>query len=202
MQKGRLIALYGINNLGKTTQAQLLINRLRHILPKSTDVIGMKYPLYEHQPTGPIINEYLRKGNPYGLDATSFQILQTANRMHSDHELQQRIQRGTWIVAEDYRGTGVAWGIGSGVDADLLQRLNEPLVGEDVAILLDGTRFRDSIEKGHTHEENDILVERVRQAHLQLAWKYDWVLVNANQPVEKVHQEIWQIVSARLEAVI
>lgn len=199
MRKGKLIALYGVNNLGKTTQAKLLISRIQNSgLSQHPQVLYMKYPLYEHLPTGPIINSYLRGGNPYNLDPTSFQLLQSANRLHYDHILRVLIEGGTWVVAEDYRGTGIAWGIGAGVNQLLLEELNNPLVGEDVAILMDGERFMDSIEKGHRHETDSRLINWVRTIHLGLAEKFDWTVINANRSIDEIHEEIWSIVSSKL----
>lgn len=198
MRRGKLIALYGINNLGKTTQAKLLIGRIQSEgLRQHTQVLYMKYPLYDHLPTGPIINGYLRKGNPYGLDPTSFQLLQSTNRLHYDHVLRALLDAGTWIVAEDYRGTGIAWGIGAGVNQELLEELNNPLVGEDVSILMDGERFLDSVEKGHRHETDSDLISRVRAIHLRLASKFGWTIISANRSVEEIHEEIWDLVSSK-----
>ena len=121
MSVGKLIVLYGINNLGKTTQAEKLVQRLKD---EGKNAHYLKYPLYDLEPTGPLINDYLRKGNPYDLTAREFQLLQVMNRTQYDAELRKRLADGQWIVAEDYVGTGIAWGIGGGVDRELLEHLN------------------------------------------------------------------------------
>ncbi len=205
MRQGKLIALYGINNLGKTTQAKRLVARIQEEGPRQhNQVLRMKFPLYEHEPTGPIINSYLREGNPFELDATGFQIVQCANRLHFDPSMKVAMEMGIWVVAEDYRGTGLAWGIGKGVNRVLLETLNASLVPEDLAILMDGERFRDAIEGGHRHEQDDDLTKKVRAVHLELASQNGWIVVNTNRPEEVVHEEIWSIVSSKFlkEAVI
>src|SRR3989344_1802759 len=126
---GHLIVLYGINNLGKTTQAKLLVDRLQ---AAGKQAEYLKYALYNIEPSGALINDYLRKGNPYNFSAREFQLLQVLNRTQYDAELRAKLAAGQWLVAEDYVGTGIAWGMGAGVDRQLLEKLNQHLVKEDL----------------------------------------------------------------------
>lgn len=103
------------------------------------------------------------------------------------------LRDGKWIVAEDYKGTGIAWGITRGMTLSQMEELNNGLYPEDLAILLDGERFTGSIEREHRYE-GSIDWQRNREIHLQLADRYDWKIVNANQSIEKVTDNIWQIV--------
>jgi len=34
----------------------------------------------------------------------------------------------------------------------------------------------------------------VRAVHLELAKKFDWDIINANQPIPTVHENIWMLV--------
>jgi len=191
--RGIFIALYGINNIGKTTQAKMLSDRL--VKDLSQPVKYLKYPLYDLEPTGSLINEYLRKNNPYSLDEKSFQILQFVNKYQYNDKLNFLLESGTNVVAEDYWGTGVAWGIGSGVEKELLVKLTEGLVKEDIAVLLDGERFINAQESNHKHENDAELTNRVRQAHKELANDFGWGIVNANDAIEEVHKNIYNIVA-------
>ena len=187
--KGKFIVLYGINNLGKSTQLELL----KEFLSDTTGrlCVSIKYPLYELKPTGHIINGYMRQGNPYQLSAREFQIFQAMNRTHYNNAcLKDMLSRGTHVLAEDYVGTSVAWGMGAGVDRSFLEYINSHLVKPDIAILLDGERFREGIETGHTHESDDELTQRVRKHHLILAQDEAWFVVDANQPIQTVHKSI------------
>lgn len=187
MKKGRLIALYGINNLGKTTQAKLLVSSIEE---RGLKARYLKYPLYDLEPSGPVINNYLREGNQHDLSAREFQIIQILNRTQFDSQLRVMLDNGENVVVEDYVGTGIAWGVGAGISKDFLIDLNIHLVKEDLAILLEGERFLDGKEDGHKHEEDDKLMRKVGEAHLILADEYDWKKVNANQSVEEVKADI------------
>src|SRR3990167_10147152 len=74
---GKFIVIYGINNLGKTTQAKLLVEKLNAAGRRAK---YLKYPIYDLSPSGPRLNEYLRGGNPEKLDARTAQILYAKNR--------------------------------------------------------------------------------------------------------------------------
>lgn len=187
MKKGRFIALYGINNLGKTTQAKLLVSSIEE---RGLKARYLKYPLYDLEPSGPVINNYLREGNQHDLSAREFQIIQILNRTQFDSQLRVMLDNGENVVVEDYVGTGIAWGVGAGISKDFLIDLNIHLVKEDLAILLEGERFLDGKEDGHKHEEDDKLMRKVGEAHLILADEYDWKKVNANQSVEEVKADI------------
>jgi thymidylate kinase len=186
---GKLIALYGINNLGKSTQAKRLVERLAQ---EGKQAYYLKYPLYNLAPSGPLINSYLRNGNPHGLSPRESQIIYVMNRTQYDAALRARLASGEWIVVEDYVGTGVAWGVGTGVDEAFLQELNNHLLHEDLSLFMDGERFLDGKEEGHKHESDDALMAKVRETHQELATKQGWFMINANQSRDEVHEDIWK----------
>lgn len=189
------IVLYGINNLGKTTQANLLIERLRRA---GYGAEYLKYPVYHLPPTGPQINAILRGGKGQPMSEVALQTLYAKNRRDYQSRLHKTLAKGTVVVAEDYTGTGIAWGLAKGAPLVVLEQLNADLLREDLGLLLDGDRFPQSREINHLHESNDELAARCRQTHRALAGRYGWQRVNANQPVEQVADAIWRLVAARL----
>ena len=188
---GKLIVFYGTNNLGKSTQAQILLKKFQSLGLKSQ---YLKYPIYDLCPSGQILNDYLRNSNPYNLSPREAQIIYTLNRSQYQSELEEKLSDGYYIIAEDYTGTGLAWGQGAGVDIEFLENINQALLKEDLAILFDGDRFKDSIETNHKHEEDDDFSQKVRQIHLDLADRLKWKIVPANLSREEVAEKIWQIV--------
>lgn len=189
------IVLYGINNLGKSTQAKLLTERM-NTAGYTTEYI--KYPIYDLAPSGPLINAYLREGNPHELTPREIQILQVLNRTQYEHILKQKLDQGIHIVAEDYVGTGICWGMGAGVSEELLKHLNQHLVQEDISFLFQGTRFTEATEQGHKHETDDTLMEAVRLAHEKLGDEYGWIRINANDSIEHINNILWDTIHARL----
>jgi thymidylate kinase len=190
----KLIALYGINNLGKTTQINMLVERCN----RSSDLIlAKKYPIYDLPPTGPLILEAIKKGNPKNLSPGEIQALFAKNRFDFQPEL-ERILETTTVFAEMYTHTGMAFGIGDGVNKELLLALNEGLRKPDISILLNGQRFKEAVEKGHRFEEDDEKTELIRKIHFEFAEEYGWQIVNANQDKQRVNDQIWEIVKNSL----
>ncbi len=195
-QGGKLIAIYGINNLGKTTQARMLVERLEK---EGIPAYYLKYPLYSFAPSGPLINSYLRNDNPHQFSAREFQMIHALNRTQYDAALRARLASGEWIVVEDYVGTGMAWGIGAGVDEVFLSDINSHLVREDIAVLLEGKRFLEGKESGHMHEEDDALMNNVQTIHRTLAERNGWFVVPANESKEEVNDAVWKHVKRLFE---
>ncbi len=200
--RGKFIVLYGTNNVGKSAQVKRLAERLAKFRKETQSVLSaprcIKYPLYKLEPSGLMLNAYLRARNPQGLTPREAQIVYAMNRVHFEPELRSLLDSSD-VIAEDYRGTGIAWGMGFGVERSFLVELNRYLYPEDITILLDGERFGAGIEKNHAHENSDVLMRRVREIHLELASQYRWRVVNANLSEEEVHEKIWDIVKPLLD---
>jgi dTMP kinase len=183
---GKFIVLYGVNNIGKTTQAKMLKDYLES---KGKKVFYFKIPVYELQPTGPKINDILRS-KKQDVSEEEFQLLYAQNRKDFQQTIKQKLEQGQIVIAEDYTGTGLAWGNVKGASMEYLEKINNGLIKEDISILLDGKRFLESKEVVHIHEQNSALVEKVRNKFLELAKKFDWKIIDANQPKEKVFSKV------------
>lgn len=179
-----------MNNLGKTTMVNGLIEFLNK---KNKNAVYLKYPIYNLEPTGPRINKYLREGNPEKLTPRTVQEIYVRNRKDFEPELKRMLDDGKVIISEDYVGTGIAWGMIGGASLEEIEKLNEGLMESDLAILLDGERFIDGVEKGHAHESLGEKWDKGRQIHLDLAMRYNWKTANANQTREKVLEEVIEI---------
>ena len=194
--KGKLIVFYGINNLGKTTQAEMLVDFLNN---KRIPSEYLKYPIYNLKPSGKYINEILRGGKNQKISEEELQMWYTINRFQYEPLLEEKLSHGKIIIAEDYIGTGLAWGMAKGADLKWLEKVNSKLLKEDLGILFNGERFIEGKELKHIHEQNDDLMSCSKKTHLQLAKKYHWPIINANQSIEKVHKNILEIISEKLE---
>lgn len=193
MTKGKFIVIYGANNIGKSTQIGLLVKRLES---EGKKVKRLKYPIYDLEPTGPLLNRFLREKT--GMDEFSAQKIFTQNRRDFEPTLKKYLKDGYWVVAEDYKGTGISWGVANGVPLDTMLKLNENLYEENLAILMDSeAQFSESIEKGHHNEDNGRW-EKGRDMHRKVGKIFGWKVVNANQEVDKVASDIWEIIERSL----
>lgn len=230
MSHGRFIALYGINNIGKSTQVKLLFQRL---FASGVRVEIVKYPIYDLNPTGNKLNEILRGKRKTGMQAMidffpgpsrrsnlrrrqtgrslfvtkmirnniqqsvteeELQMWYSLNRYQFDPQIRRKLQDGISILAEDYTGTGLAWGSAKGADLNWLVGVNKFLLQPDLEILLDGKRFLAGKEKNHLHESSDRLLQKARLAFQDLAQQHAWKIINANQNPDTVLEQIWNLV--------
>lgn len=189
-----MITLYGINGIGKTTQVERLV---QFLVSQGKQASRLKYPVYDLEPEGPFIYKYLRDADFRSHNELSTEALQKKyadNRKRYETELKQRLSQGEWIVAEDYTGTGIAWGLTWGADLEYLEAINQDLYQPDLSILMHGERFDTAIEVGHRNETAEERIKICKNFHLLLAMRYHWHQVAANQSIEKVSEEIIQIV--------
>lgn len=228
--RGAFIALYGINNIGKSTQTKLLLQRL---LAAGVRVEYIKFPIYSLDPTGTKLNEILRgkkenrgiqsmieffpgttvrkpgvkpkntlftyksiapKKNRQTISEHELQMWYSLNRYQYDSTLRAKLDAGISILAEDYIGTGLAWGAAKGGDAAWLAEVNKYLTQPDIEILMDGERFATGREANHLHESSDRLIEKARAEFKKYGKKYGWQIVPANRAVEEVAGDIWGLV--------
>ncbi|MBP7811866.1 MAG: hypothetical protein KA054_03430 [Candidatus Moranbacteria bacterium] len=199
MSQGRMIAIYGVNGIGKTTQSERLAEWIRS---QGKPVSRVKYPVYDLEPEGPFLFQYLR--DPMFREAHSqsteeLQLKYAENRRRYEPELKERLASGEWIVAEDYVGTGIAWGLTWGGSLEYLEEINKGLHPPDCAILMDGKRFETALER---HHRNEMDGERIRicQSFLRLLGERNgWERVNARQSIEAVSLDIQELVNELLK---
>lgn len=190
-----LITLYGINNIGKTTHAHRLVERLKKA---GYEVEYVKFPVYELEPTGVFLNSVLRSGEGQKISEEELQMWFTLNRYQFEPKLKRWLAEGKIVVAEDYIGTGIAWGTVKGADTEWLETLNRHLLKEDLALLLDGERAVSAMEEGHLHEANDAFMARSRAVHLDLGARYGWKKVLVQSTKEATEELIWETVELHL----
>ena len=186
-QSGKFVVIYGVNGIGKTTQAKLLadyFNRSRQ------EAKYLKYPVYDVNPSGLVLNDYLRRGNKFKLSPREAQVIFTLNRTQFEPQLKEMLKQGVNIIAEDYTQTGIAWGITNGIKQEFLEMINSHLIKENLSILLDGTPFVKSLNPNHLYEKNYQLIKKAREIFLQLAHQKKWPIISANQSINEVHRQI------------
>lgn len=97
MQKGRLIAIEGIDGVGKNTQAKLLRD---HIIITRGECGFFSFPRYD-TPTGALVGEYLKSGR------TDLNLFEKANlyvrdRLAAREEILSYLDRGVDVVCDRY----------------------------------------------------------------------------------------------------
>ncbi len=193
MKKGKLITLYGVNNIGKSTQAKILIENLKN---SGFETVYVKYPVYDIKPSGLYLNEILRNSstNKQKISEDELQMWFTINRYQFEPTLEELLNEGKIVVAEDYTGTGLAWGSAKGLNLDWLSEMNKFLRKEDLAIYLKGKRNMLAAESKHIHESNSDLMDACQFVMDNLSEKLNWHKVTVKQSIGETSSDIWNVV--------
>lgn len=197
IMKGKFITLYGINNIGKSTQARILVKRLEEAGYKTK---YLKYPVYDLKPSGPIINKILRS-KKQKVSEQELQLWFVLNRHQFEPKLRKWLEDGYIVIAEDYTGTGIAWGTAKGLEQNWLEETNRFLLREDFAILMEGKRDARVIEKYHVHEQNADLISRCEAVLKKLKRRYKWHNLKVEMNIEKTADKIFSMVEDFLKQV-
>jgi len=186
--RGRLIAIEGIDQAGKNTQANLLAAKIRK-LGKRVSV--WSFPNYT-TPLGRQLKAYLERR--IRLEAHAIHLLYAANKWEVAEDLIESLDRGVDIIVNRYAPSNIAYGIAHGLPRDWLHSLEEGLPIPDVVVVLD-IPPRMSLgrkRRGRDVHEGDLAyLSRVRREYLRLAKRYGWKVVDGAQEPETVQSLVW-----------
>ncbi len=213
MSHGVFISLEGGEGCGKSSQISLLRNWLDLLWPRP--VISTR------EPGGTIgaeeIRDLLVTGDRDRWDAVTEALLMTASRRDNVMRLiKPALEKGEAIVSDRFfDSTTVYQGIVGGVEADLIAMLNRRCLDDvvpDVTILLDldpviGLKRvggRDSNNETRFESKGDEFHQKVREGYLKLAKDHPerFIVINADQNENQVHQDIISALEPRLRALI
>ena len=142
MKRGFFVVLYSSNNLGKSSQIDLLGEKWEEMgLPYKK----IKYPIYDLEPTGPLINSVLREG--VEMSEADLQKEFAQNRIDFEPQLKKWLKEGYWVFAEDYNDQAYAI-----TDSILIYLLAEP-----------HQKYRPSGHSHNSHKHSGSLHPRVGQ---------------------------------------
>lgn len=190
--KGLFIVIEGLDQSGKKTQTNLLASRLRKA---GYSVEMISFPDYT-TPIGREIRKYLDGKRDFAPEIRQF--LYVANRWERKNDLENWLRKGKIVIADRYMQSNLAYGLVNGLDLQWMITLEQGLPKADVTIVLDipvDTAFRRRKTMRDVYERDKAFLKRIRSSYLTLAKKFNWFLVNGEEPPETVAENIWKIVS-------
>lgn len=181
--KGTFIVLEGPDGSGTTKHTTLLAEALQHA---GNSVFLTKEPT--EGPIGQQIRSILTTG---GIPPMALQLMFTADRAwHIEHEVMPVLEAGNIVVSDRYALSTIVYGEALGLDAPLLESLNNKFIQPDIQILL-LPPFETCLERLGKRETRDILEDdslqrRVYDAYWKHAKKNNLTVVDTNKNVEDV----------------
>jgi len=190
-RRGFFIVLEGVDGCGKSTQGRLLAERLR----------GMGYEVVEtHEPSDGPIGRLLRERSERGLrfPPSVEALLYAADRLHHVEEVvKPALRAGCIVVSERYLHSSIAYQGAGGVDVDWIRMLNRCALRPDLVVFLDvepETALERLRDRHLTAYEDYETQRKVREIYLRLVEAGELVRVDAERPVEEVHEELFRLV--------
>jgi dTMP kinase len=198
---GHFVVLEGGDASGKSTQARLLVERLRAL---GRDVVLTFEPGATE--AGAAIRTVLLDGAA-AIDPLTEALLLAADRAQEvAGVVRPALTRGADVVSDRYVPSSLAYqGVGRGLGVDEVEKLNRWATGglePDLVIVLD---VDDAVAASRRPDPGDRLERAganfhsaVRDAYRTLASDRGWELVDGDADVEGVAEEVWRAVQERL----
>jgi dTMP kinase len=192
---GAIIAIEGLDQSGKQTQAEMLRDRLKAGGRKSRLVA---FPDYGTS-IGEEIARALQGEREYGPDV--MQLLYIANRYERKPDLQRWLDGGLVLVCDRYTASSVAYGEAQGLDPAWLAEIQKFLPPADATLLLDiapETAVQRKAVDRDRYERDLALQQRVRESYHRQAAEQGWIRLDGERSKDAIAADVFNAVAQRL----
>lgn len=208
--RGRFITFEGGEGTGKSTQAARLAERLR--------AFGVGVHLTREpggSPGAEILRYVILSGvaKPLGAEAEAM-LFAAARDDHLKTVIRPTLEKGMWVICDRFAdSTRVYQGVAGNVDTRSIRALERIVVGDtkpDLTFILDvpasvglqrAAQRRGKSGADRFENEERTFHEKLRDGFLMLAASEPerCVLIDATVSMDDVHDQIWKVVSERLD---
>jgi dTMP kinase len=193
--KGRIVAIEGIDAVGKHTQSLLLEAWLRE---RGTKVSSLSFPDYE-TPIGREIKAFLAGKRSFPAEVRH--MLFAANRWEKVPLIDECLADSEVVIVNRYTESNLAYGLANGLPLRWLLSLEQGIPKTDLVIVLvaptERVRSRRPGPKD-SYEKDQGLQDRVQSFYEKLAHRFGWVTLDGSLPVDEVHRSIAEVVKGKL----
>ncbi|MCS7228555.1 MAG: dTMP kinase [Candidatus Kryptonium sp.] len=201
------ITFEGVDLCGKTTQAEILIERLKNL---GLDVVFVR------EPGGTRISEHIRKilldSENKEMDAITELFLFSASRAQLVKEvIIPSLNSGKVVVCDRFYDSTLAYqGYGRGIEIEKIKTINELAsagLTPDITFLIDIPVDEIYKRKKAKYSEFDRMensgiefYNRVRYGYLEISKSSDrFVVIDGTRGIEEISERIWEIVFEKLK---
>ena len=180
---GHLIAFEGLDQSGKQTQAERLLDAFRSAGHKAE---FLTFPEYTTA-IGTEIGHALQGERDYAPD--TLQLLYIANRFEFRPRINAWLDAGTMVVCDRYLASSIAYGEAQGVNATWLTEIQRLLPQPSLTLFLDMSPAVSLTRKQADRDkfERDMpLLGRVQESYRRQALKPDWIRLEGEQDKDAV----------------
>ena len=180
--KGVFICVEGLDGSGKTTQAQILAERLN----KSRRAMYTAEP--SHGKTGTFIREcclYEKQRLPTAVEALLF----AADRIeHVENEIKPALAEGKLVICDRYVYSSIAYQGSAGLDLEWIRKINSYALKPDFALFIDvpPERVLERLRRRRSVMETLEIQRKVREVYLDLVKSGELILVDGDKTRDEV----------------
>jgi dTMP kinase len=195
-KKGVFICIEGLDGCGKTTQAKLLVARLR----QQYDAV------YTAEPSDGKIGSFIRRSYLYSerrISHVAEALLFAADRVdHLEREVLPALRKGQVVVSDRYVYSSMAYQGAAGLDLGWIKKINEYAIRPDLAFFIDVTPevVMQRLRRRRTVMENLSTQQHVREVYLKFVNEGILVRIDGEQTKEAVANALLAVVLTFLEA--
>ena len=196
--KGILIVFEGMDQSGKGTQSKIFVKKLKELGYKAE---------YMHfhdvdTPLGKEIQLFLEGKREYSPLVR--QLIFTANRYERAEYIENMLKQSDFVIIDRYIPSGLAYGIANDLELKWMLELEKKLPQPDIVVLIDISSQTSSSRKHEdrrdVYERNYNFLDKVKQSYLDLADKYNYIVIDGEKDLNIVHKEIWRKVWDRIKS--
>lgn len=217
LMRGAFIVFEGADRCGKTTQANLLAERLRG-RGGDRDVECIRFPDRDTA-IGRVIDAHLASSaetetetetendSASAAAAASVHLLFSANRWERARDIERKLRAGTTLLCDRYAYSGAAYASAKGLDMDWCQACDRGLPAPDGVLFFD-LPAEDAATRGDFGAERYERVEfqnKVRgqfaklraeeeREHVRAAGGTAWHVLDARKDIHALHEDVCAIV--------
>ena len=190
VSKGVFICVEGLDGCGKTTQAKLLVRRLR----RSCDAV------YTAEPSSGKIGRFIKKHCLHGdkrVSGVVEALLFAADRFeHVQNAVLPALKRGLIVVSDRYVYSSLAYQGATGLELEWIERINERAVRPDLAIFIDvePETVVQRLKPRKSVMENLETQKKVREVYVKFVEKGELVRVDGNKSKAEVAADLAEVV--------
>ena len=202
MNKNKFISFEGIDGSGKSTQIELLKQKLL--------LIGEKYSIYR-EPGGTAISEQIReilldkKNSDLSDNCESFLFFASRNQLLLKKIIPD-LDKGLFVICDRFNDSTIAYqGYGKEGDVDNLNKIsNFAIKGRqpDITFYLDidvntSMKRRKKLIDDRIEQKGAVYLEKVRNGFLELANRYSdrFFVLDADADKNEIFLQIWDILN-------
>ena len=198
-KRGFFICVEGLDGCGKTTQAKLLVARLRE---KGYDAIYTAEP--SRGKIGMFIKEYCLHGRKR-VSSIVEALLFAADRFeHVENVVIPSLNEGKLVVSDRYVYSSLAYQGAAGLDLKWVENINEHAISPNLAVLIDVVpeTVIQRLKPKKSVMENLETQRKVREVYMKFVEKGELVKIDGSNSKQEVADDILTVVLRFLEKAV